>query len=84
MAALAGVMAWVWPVAYVPFRDPIEVGDAWLWLLIPLVVVIAVVYKTIKTADLRRVPVESAQLTASILLFMAAAAAGLWVLTEAV
>lgn len=69
-------------LAYRPFLDPLPVDRLWLFLLIPLVVAISVVYKTIKTADLRHVPREAALLSAQIVAFMVLAAAGLWLLTE--
>jgi hypothetical protein len=67
---------------YRPFLDPLAVDDEWLLLLIPLVVVISVVYKTIKLEDLSRLPRQAALLSAQIIAFMAAAAAVLWGLTE--
>lgn len=69
---------------YRPFIDPIPVGEYWLALLVPLVIVVAVVYKTIKTPELARVPGEAARLSATILVFMVLAASGLWLLTEVV
>lgn len=69
-------------LAYVPLRDPIPVGEYWLVLLLPLVIAIAVVYKTIKVYDLSRLPREAAVLSAQIVGFMILAAAGLWLLTE--
>lgn len=71
-------------LAWRPFIDPLPVDGLWLLLLLPLVVAISVVYKTIKTADLRKVPRESAALAAQIVVFMVLAAAGLWLLTEVV
>ena len=53
----------------------------WLVLLLPLVVAISVVYKTIKLEDLSRLPREAGILCVQILSFMVLAAAGLWVLT---
>ena len=50
-------------------------------LLLPLVVAISVVYKTIKLEDLSRLPREAGILCVQILSFMVLAAAGLWVLT---
>ena len=69
-------------LAYVPLRDPIPVGDYWLLLLVPLVIAISVVYKTIKLRDLSRLPREAAILSGQIVAFMVLAAAGLWLLTE--
>lgn len=71
-------------LAYVPLRDPIPIGEYWLLLLLPLVIVISIVYKTIKLYDLSRLPRETAVLAAQIVAFMILAAAGLWLLTELV
>lgn len=70
------------PIAYMPLRDPLPVGDYWLLLLLPLVIAISVVYKTIKLHDLSRLPREAAVLAGQIIAFMVLAAAGLWLLTE--
>lgn len=63
-----------------PFFDPLPIaGD---WLLLPLVLAIAVVYKTIKLDDLERLPREAAILAVQITVFMLLAAAGLWLIVE--
>lgn len=67
-----------------PFLDPLPVDRYWMWLLVPLVVGISVVYKTIKTDRLNKIPREAAVLVAQIIAFMAMAAAALWLLTELV
>ncbi len=71
-------------LAYRPFIDPLRIDGQWLLLLLPLVLAISVVYKTIKTPELAKVPRETAVLSAQIVAFMALAAAGLWLLTELV
>lgn len=70
------------PLAYRPFLDPLP-SDGY-WMLLPLVVAIAVVYKTIKLDDLQRLPREAAILTGQIAVFMVLAAAALWLLVEVV
>jgi len=60
----------------------VPLGGTWLWMILPLSAAIAVVYKTLKLRDLRRLPREAAAMTAQIVLFMTLAAAALWVLTE--
>lgn len=65
-----------------PLLDPLPLDDYWLLLLVPLALAIAIVYKTIKTDDLSRLPRQAAVLTGQILAFMALAAAALWLLTE--
>lgn len=70
--------------SYRPFLDPLPLDTWWLMLLPPLVVAVAVVYKTIKLDDLRRLPRQAVILSAQIIVFMILAAAALWLLTELV
>jgi hypothetical protein len=62
-------------LAYRPFLDPMPVWDYWYLLLLPLTVGVAVVYKSIRCATMRRVPLEAAKATLYILVGMAFAAA---------
>ena len=57
-----------------PFFQPLPVWDAWPWLLLPLCVAVAVVYKSIKCRWMREVPREATVLAFWILAGMAAAA----------
>ncbi len=66
------------------FIDPVRIGAMWYWLVVPLAVAIAVVYKALKAPAVRQVPVAAAGLTATILVGMAAAAAALYILYEVV
>jgi len=77
---------WLGPgtLGFRPFFEPLPIDLYWMLLLIPMVVAISVVYKTIKTDRLRKIPRESAVLAAQIVAFMALAAAALWLLTELV
>ncbi len=70
---------------YVPFLKPLPVwGDhVWPWLLVPLCVAVAVVYKSIRCRRMSQVPGEAAVLTAWILIGMAVAAAVLALIVEA-
>lgn len=72
------------PLAYWPMRDPIPVDRFWLLLLLPLVLAISVVYKTIKIDDLSKLPRQAATLAVQIVAFMILAAAVLWLITEMV
>lgn len=65
--------------AYRPFLEPAPIDRYWLWLLPPLIVIVAVVYRTIKSDDLREVPRRAAYLTLQVAVFMVAAAVALWV-----
>ena len=68
-------------LAWRPFLEPLPIDAAWLWLCVPLVLGVAVVYKTIKLPDLRDLPRESLKLAGQVLLFMTLAAGALTLLT---
>ncbi|MCE9588996.1 MAG: hypothetical protein K8S99_00550 [Planctomycetes bacterium] len=69
-------------LAYTPFRDPMPLDTYWLLLLPPLVLAIALVYKTIKLDDLSLLPRQATFLAGQIIAFMVLAAAALWLITE--
>lgn len=71
-------------LAYTPFLDPLRLDDYWLVLFVPLVIAVALVYKTIKLQDLTQLPRQAGMLAMQILLVMVLAAVGLWLLTEMV
>ena len=79
MTAIASVNSLA---AYVPFLRPLPIWDYWYLLLVPLCVGVAVVYKCIKTRDLRRIPWESFVISLWIILGMAGAALGLAILVR--
>ncbi|MEM1212632.1 MAG: hypothetical protein AAGI68_10085 [Planctomycetota bacterium] len=56
-----------------PFLDPLPIEPYATLLVLPLVVVIAVVYKTLKGHSPQKLPREAGLLTLQILLFLAAA-----------
>jgi hypothetical protein len=60
-----------------PFLQPLPVWNDWQWpwLLVPLCVGVAVVYKSIKCRYVRQIPREATVLSVWILLGMASAAA---------
>ena len=60
-----------------PFLQPLPVWDYWPLLLLPLVIGVAVVYKSVKCRSIRQVPKEAASITMWILISFAAAAAAL-------
>jgi len=71
-------------LAYTPLIDPMPIWvEGWVWstLLIPLCIAVAVVYKTVKCKSVSRIPIESAQLFVTIVLFMLFAAAALSAVT---
>lgn len=86
LSPIAGLLTCATPavLAYRPFLDPVPIDRYWMLMLLPMVVAIAVVYKTIKTDRLEKIPREAAVLAAQIVAFMVMAAAALWMLTELV
>jgi hypothetical protein len=71
-------------LAYKPFLQPLPLDTYWLVLLMPLVLAIAIVYKTIKLDDLAQMPKQAIFLAGQIIAFMILAAAALWLITEMV
>lgn len=71
-------------LAYRPFLEPLPYEPYWLVMLLPLVLAVAIVYKAIRTPDLRHLPQQALLMSAEILVFMVLVAAGLWLLTALV
>ena len=72
-------------LAYRPFIDPLPVGPGIAWtlaLFLPLVAGVAAAYKAIKLENLAHVPGQALRLALQIVLFMAAAAGLLALLTR--
>ncbi len=64
------------------FKHPVQLGINHIWLVIPLCMVLAVVYKTIRVRHLRQLPLQILGLWAYIFVGLAALAATLWLLLE--
>lgn len=67
-------------LAFVPLYDPLpalfpQMSDYWLWLVLPLVIAISIVYKCTRIESVRALPRESAIMSLQIMLVMAFAAA---------
>jgi hypothetical protein len=60
-----------------PFLQPAPVWDYYAWLLVPLCLGIAIVYKSVRCGSMRRVPREAGILFVVILVVMAASSAAL-------
>lgn len=76
-------------LAYRPFIDSIQetlpnLTAYWLFLLLPLVVGISLVYKTTKVENLQKLAWEASKMSFQIVIYMALAAAGLWGITSLV
>jgi hypothetical protein len=82
LGRLLSGLAWLAGPAWQPFHEPLRIGRYWIVLLVPMVVAIAVVYKTIKVEDLSQLPRQAATLSMHIIVFMVLAAATLWLVTE--
>lgn len=65
-------------LAYRPFLDPAPIDRYWLWFLPPLILIVALVYRTIKTETLVGLPRRAGYLALQISIFMVLAAAALW------
>lgn len=68
---------WTVP-AFRPFLEPAPIENYWMWLLFPLILIIAIVYRTIKSDDLKRLPQQAGYLAMQISVFMVLAGALLW------
>ena len=71
-------------LAFTPLYDPITsiytgIDDYWLWLVIPLVIAIAIVYKGTRIEKLKQLPLAVGILSFEIILGMAFAALALGV-----
>ncbi|MEE9403757.1 MAG: hypothetical protein V3V20_02585 [Algisphaera sp.] len=69
-------------LAYRPFFDPLPVDSTSVWplaLFLPLVILVAVAYKTIKLEHMAHVPGQAARLAVQIVLFIVGSAALLWI-----
>ena len=65
-------------LAFRPFLDPAPIDRYWLLFLPPLILAIALVYRTIKTETLVGLPRRAGYLAFQISVFMVLAAALLW------
>ena len=81
LLAVALLAAPAHAAGYRPFLDPLPWDGAWLWLMLPLVLAISIVYKAIKVDNLAHVPRQALFLAAQIVVFMVLAAAALWLIT---
>lgn len=63
-------------IEWKPFLTPAPVWDYWYLLLIPLVIGVSIVYKSIKCAKVSQIPREAAAIAIYILLAMVALAVG--------
>lgn len=69
-------------LAYRPFLEPLAVDGWWPLLLLPVVMGMAVVYKTLRVERLRSLAVEAASLTGQVVGLLVVIAAVLWWVTR--
>ena len=68
-------------IAWTLFLNPVVLPfNSLLWMLLPLCFGVAVIYKTIRIDDLRRLPKEILALSAYMLFGLTALGAGLWLI----
>ncbi len=72
-------MTLAWTLFYNPLPLP---SSAVLWLVLPLCAAVAIVYKTLRVKDIRRLPLVAAGLMLYISGGLAALGAGLWLLVR--
>ncbi len=82
LSAIEWLHACVPGPAWTPLVDPLyqrvaHLSHYWMWLLIPLVLVIAVVYQTARKAELRQVPIAALWMSLKILAAFAVIGIGL-------
>ncbi|QQE09964.1 hypothetical protein JD969_10580 [Planctomycetota bacterium] len=68
-------------LAYRPFLDPLPIENIWMLFLIPLVLGVSLVYKTIRLPKLDRLLPATLMLSLQIIVFMVITAAVLWGVT---
>lgn len=67
-------------LAWRPILDPAPIDRYWMWFLPPLILVVAIVYRTIKADSLANVPRRAGYLAFQVAVFIVAAALSLWLM----
>ena len=66
---------------WTPFLDPLPNIDAWVLYVIPIVLVIALVYKTLKLNPIKQLFFETIKLASVIMAYLITTAVILWFVT---
>ncbi|HUT61120.1 MAG TPA: hypothetical protein VNA25_25005 [Phycisphaerae bacterium] len=70
-------------MAWTPFYNPMPMSSATvLWLVLPLCASVAMVYKTVRTKDVRRLPWEVLWLFVYMVVGLIVLGVGLWLLMK--
>ena len=64
------------------FKHPIQMGVSHIWLVLPLCMVLAVVYKTVRVKHIRQLPMQILSLWAYIFVGLVSLAVVFWLLVE--
>ena len=67
-------------LALKPFLQPLPVDNFWMFFIIPIALVIALVYKSLKHPDEKTILHQAARLTVVIVVYMAIASVALYAL----
>lgn len=66
-------------IAWTLFYHPVTLPASWaLWMVLPVLLAVAVVYKTLRTENLRRLPLEIAALMGYMVGGLVVLGVGLW------
>jgi hypothetical protein len=72
-------------IAWTPFVQPIPgVWNYWPWLMVPLCAGVAIVWKSIKCHEMKRVPLEATVIFLTMIVGFVGSAVGLWLLERIV
>ncbi|MCK4625426.1 MAG: hypothetical protein KAV00_08960 [Phycisphaerae bacterium] len=64
------------------FKHPLQMGINHIWLVLPLCMALAVVYKTVRVKHLRKLPLQILGLWAYIFVGLTTLAIAFWLLVE--
>ncbi len=64
------------------FQNPVEMGGGHIWLLIPLLSFVGLVYKTVRVKHLRKLPLQVLTVVGMMLAGVAVLATALYLLQE--
>ncbi|MCK4624129.1 MAG: hypothetical protein KAV00_02375 [Phycisphaerae bacterium] len=64
------------------FKHPIQMGADHIWLVLPLCMVLAVVYKTVRVKHIKQLPLQILSLWAYIFVGLVSLAVAFWLLVE--
>ena len=72
----------VFPPGYRPFIDPVNLHQQWYLLLIPMALLLALAYKSVRVVELRELPKQALVMAAQIVFGMIALGFGAYLLVQ--